>query len=120
MFKTNIYFVLAEDVIGGPRVKIGFSGDVNQRLKDMQIGSPVKLELILSFRAPSSVEAKLHKAFAKYHIHGEWFELSEPIVLMIGQIYRDYGEAVTAKSRWVTAGIDRFDGELPPSLAAVV
>lgn len=69
--KTNIYFVQAVD---GGLVKIGSAVNVNNRLKEHQCGSPLILQIIKVIPDVAiKFEKQLHKRFAKYRMHGEWF-----------------------------------------------
>lgn len=62
------YYLQAES--GGP-IKIGFSVQLSNRLRDLTIGSPVKLRIVgVEF---GDVEAVRHNEFARYRLHGEWF-----------------------------------------------
>jgi hypothetical protein len=73
----NIYFIVPENE---RMVKIGRSIDVQRRLIDLQIGSPVRLRVYASFRVPLShsvsIEGYLHYAFKKHYLHGEWFKFT--------------------------------------------
>ena len=73
---TNIYFILAKEV---NRVKIGKSDRIKLRLENLQTSSPVKLELLHSFKDIDSKEIELHEMFDKYMVIGEWFEYCEEI-----------------------------------------
>jgi hypothetical protein len=60
--------------------KIGFSNNVNKRLKTLQTGNPEQLyihhyELVPDDRA-RLLEHKLHKELNHMRIKGEWFEMS--------------------------------------------
>lgn len=64
----NIYFVRGDD-----KVKIGFSKDVESRIKDLQASSPLELSLLLTIKGTTKTENELHDRFDKYRIRGEWF-----------------------------------------------
>lgn len=72
--RPSVYFVR-----GGDLVKIGFSANVTQRLGDLRIGSPVKLELWHVCAGGRDLERALHERFAKDRSHGEWFRVSDEI-----------------------------------------
>jgi len=68
----HVYF--AQGVDGG-LVKIGFARCVNSRLKDLQIGSPVILQIVkIINHCDMEVERYLHKRFDQFRRHGEWFD----------------------------------------------
>jgi hypothetical protein len=71
-----IYFIRCGDAI-----KIGYS-DCNPqgRLKTMQTGNPVKLELLAVTDGSETDEVAYHAHFVDLHIHGEWFRC-EPKLL---------------------------------------
>lgn len=111
-----IYIVAKED--HGQPWKLGRTTEPVQRLANLQSGSPVKLVYVKIVEAHLSLEASLHRQFARYRLHGEWFDLpedqaqlvlarldGEPWVLsMDGRTkgkrpYRRHGKAPTRKSK---------------------
>jgi len=61
-------------------VKIGAANDVFSRLSDLQMGSFVKLDLVVAF--PNSgwcQEKRLHRRFRKWRVRGEWFRFAPEI-----------------------------------------
>ena len=66
------------------RVKIGYTeGNVIHRLRNLQVGSPFRLEILCTIQAGNAerLEEALHGELAEYNIHGEWFELpGDPVV----------------------------------------
>jgi len=75
MSEKKVYIAKANNCI-----KIGNSIDPEQRIKELQTGSPMKIELHniietkeLSMSAPQ-FEKLLHKSLKSYHKSGEWFE----------------------------------------------
>ena len=66
----HIYFAQSEH--GGP-VKIGFTTDLEQRLRNLQSASPYPLVLRATFPGTEADERKLHRRFAANRLHGEWF-----------------------------------------------
>jgi len=59
--------------------KIGFSGDVEKRLKSLQTGNPETLSVHHKIEVPEErarlVEDKIHKEYAYLRIKGEWFSM---------------------------------------------
>lgn len=73
----HVYFIKAKKV---NLVKVGAARNPAQRLKSLQIGSPVELKLL--FVIPYGgymIESKLHKDFKQFHNHGEWFNYTPEI-----------------------------------------
>lgn len=64
----------------GDRYKIGYAVNVENRLSQLRTGSPYPIELIHAFPADREEERRLHKWYAEYRRHGEWFELPDKIV----------------------------------------
>lgn len=75
---SRLYFIRAENGL----IKIGVSVDPENRLRQLQTGSSTRLELLDTIETENSnlLESKLHKEFAKYRIHGEWFNISRDTI----------------------------------------
>lgn len=81
-YTTNLYFIKSNDL-----VKIGTAERVNKRLAELQIGNPVKLEVIkIISPVKPRFEKELHKKLREYHVRDEWFriEVMEVINEFIG------------------------------------
>jgi len=72
-----VYFIGPED---GAVVKIGVAEDATVRLRDLQVGSPVKLFLIAYMAGDRQQERTLHDQFSLHRLHGEWFEVSKAMI----------------------------------------
>jgi T5orf172 domain len=73
-------------VEGGGRFKIGIStSSAKTRLRGLQTGSPVRLQIIHSalVRDCCSAERLAHGLLARFRLHGEWFECSEEKALSV-------------------------------------
>jgi Meiotically up-regulated gene 113 len=59
--------------------KLGNSTDVRRRMKELQTGSPLPIELYGAvFHSNAEwLEQQLHKKYQKYHFYGEWFEFPD-------------------------------------------
>jgi len=68
-------------------VKIGIADDVAQRLNTLQIGHPVKLKLVATFRTndPFRMERELHNMLGPHHVRGEWFHLNDVVKAWVEQ-----------------------------------
>lgn len=73
---------------GSPLVKIGWTGNPEQRLRNLQTGSPVPLQLLAVFEGGAIVEAELHRRFADKRRHGEWFDLGPDPVGVVSPFVR--------------------------------
>jgi len=62
---------------GGP-IKIGRSGDVQRRRRDLQSQYPFTLRILGFIRG--DYEKQFHKRFAAHRIRGEWFHAAPEIL----------------------------------------
>lgn len=68
----------------GEFVKIGYSDKcIKKRLSSLQISSPFELILLAVIDSRQYTEKQLHSMFSKYHVRGEWFQLSDEIKTFI-------------------------------------
>lgn len=73
-----IYFVQSSN--GGP-IKIGYtSKNALQRVQALQVAHPEKLTLLGCIVGEVPDERALHKKFAEYRLHGEWFAANDAIL----------------------------------------
>lgn len=58
----------------GPAIKVGYTADVQRRVKQLQTGQPYPIK-VLGFLpdARQSDEARWHQALRKWALRGEWF-----------------------------------------------
>ena len=72
--QKDVYFIR---MVNTSYVKIGFSGDVIQRLKQLSIGNAILLQLDYKFKSSRYRlhESSLHAYFIDNNVRGEWFEL---------------------------------------------
>ncbi len=57
--------------------KIGFTSNIQRRMKDISIGCPEGLVIVREYDATRQFEAKLHQALNEHCVSGEWFLLGE-------------------------------------------
>ena len=78
-----VYFIQAAT----GHIKIGFSEQLQARLRALQLASPVALRLLatLGAKGPES-EAKIHARFSGLRSHGEWFFPAQQLVEFIQSI----------------------------------
>ena len=60
--------------------KIGFTRNINQRVKGIQMHNPVKISVVYSINADCSYEKFLHRTYDKYRVRGEWFRLDKELL----------------------------------------
>ena len=65
-----IYFIRA----GEHGIKIGYTYELEKRLKCIQQHCPIKLEVICTMKGSALIEKELHRKFSHLKIHGEWFK----------------------------------------------
>jgi hypothetical protein len=74
--RTTSGFVYAIEGVSG-HIKIGTSLNVQNRLNELQVGSPVRLTLLATCAGGRQMEESLHRQFAAFRLSGEWFALPE-------------------------------------------
>ena len=67
-----VYFIVDNGSITR-KVKIGFSTNIHERLKDLQVGSPTILKCYGAIRGTKEDEKLAHKLLQHHNSHGEWF-----------------------------------------------
>jgi predicted GIY-YIG superfamily endonuclease len=74
-------------------IKIGFSTDLERRIKQLRIGNPEKLVVLAAFLAPSRLEWQLHRKFSDLAASGEWFFPDDRIRIEIGRLRKEFENA---------------------------
>lgn len=77
----QIYFITAGDGL----VKIGFSIDVEKRIRSLATGSSAELQILLTINGTRSDEKALHQSFKADRVRREWFRLSPAIQAFIAK-----------------------------------
>lgn len=80
-----IYFVRQAGDINAP-IKIGYSKNPEQRVKDLQTALPYELELIGTMQGGLKREAQLHNDFADTRLKGEWFKATPELKMRIAAL----------------------------------
>jgi hypothetical protein len=75
-----IYFI--QDGEGG-NIKIGFSHNPSERIKQLQTGNGNILIPLLIQEGNEKKEESYHEIFKDHHLHGEWFKPHDSILLFI-------------------------------------
>lgn len=67
-------------------IKIGKAGDVDFRLKGLQIGNPFELRVVHTFFSehPSKLESSLHRRLHTARLRGEWFSEGDASLAILG------------------------------------
>ncbi len=78
-----VYFVRA-----GEHVKIGRAVDVAQRVRELQVGHPHPLALVVSVPAHAALELAIHRRFQHLRTQGEWFRIDDDLVAFIQALQR--------------------------------
>ena len=78
-----VYFVRS---VESHRIKIGIAADPIRRMALMQVGSPEQLELIGVVTGGRKLELHLHAELRHDRLHGEWFECSDHLVYVMGNL----------------------------------
>jgi DNA-binding transcriptional regulator YiaG len=89
-----VYVVLARQV---DRVKIGVATDARKRLRELQVGSPVELELADTRgygdrREAVAVAEELYRYFATRRVRGSWYRLT------VAEVREGFGRRATVEA----------------------
>jgi len=90
----SVYFI--ESGSGGP-IKIGIAIDVGKRLRQIQVGNPHPLAVLLEIPGGEEREGRLHALFREDRIHGEWFRRSPAILTFIARSITEASSLQQAK-----------------------
>lgn len=80
MVEGYVYFLHAPSV---GLVKIGRSIDVERRLSEVRLISPVPLQLLWYTNGGAAAEARYHQRWAHLREHGEWFRCEHELMVEI-------------------------------------
>lgn len=80
---SYVYFMRRADGVGP--IKIGCSKVPIHRLEAHQHWSPEILEIVATVEGGFTDEQRLHRQFASYRLHGEWFEASRPVLATVAK-----------------------------------
>lgn len=69
----NDLYIIQSDVTGA--IKIGRTGKIERRIRQLQTGSPYRLRVILHLPGQANLERRLHNMVASFRLKakGEWF-----------------------------------------------
>ncbi|SEB96760.1 GIY-YIG nuclease family protein [Bradyrhizobium sp. 41S5] len=79
----RVYFVESNG-----RIKIGYSRNVEGRVREMQVGSSARLNLLCDVSGSRSFERAIHLALAAHRKKGEWFDDCKEVRDTIANIQR--------------------------------
>lgn len=77
--RRQVYFVKNTKGL----IKIGSTMTVIERIKQLETGASEELTLLAQIDGSTATEAALHRRFAEYRVHGEWFSPGESLVTYI-------------------------------------
>jgi hypothetical protein len=79
-----LYLISDDEGYGeGVHVKIGFTTDVEERLRTLQTGNPKELNIQGLFNGDRDTEKELHELFEAFHVRGEWYRYCTPFVQLM-------------------------------------
>lgn len=88
-YKGYVYFV--QGVHGGA-IKIGYSNNPEQRLRELQTSYPDILRILCLIPGDEKREKSYHKRFYKYRLNGEWFAPDKQILDVIEKLKVKYNQ----------------------------
>lgn len=89
-YKGFIYFIQGE--FGGA-IKVGFSKNPEERLKQLQTGYPDTLQRLLLVAGNEQDERNFHKEFEKFRLNGEWFKPDKFVLDKINELKEKYNQS---------------------------
>jgi hypothetical protein len=81
--RQSYVYAIGVDGNDGSLVKFGYTKIMEGRLRDLQIGSPVRLAILASDFGSRSHEKAIHDRLATDRSHGEWFRRSAKAIEII-------------------------------------
>lgn len=106
----KIYFIEC-----GGRIKIGFSKNIDARLKCLSVASALPLKLVAAQAGTKRLEKAIHRHLAPHHAQGEWFFDCLHVRSVISEIVLLGGQAIgfqeppprTIERRKTSSAIDK-------------
>ena len=80
---SHVYFIAAKEM---PIVKIGVALDPDKRLRELQVGCPLRLTMLAFVEGGRGDEIALHKRFAHLRTIGEWFRLDGALAAYVASL----------------------------------
>lgn len=84
-------------ISNGKNIKIGFSKNPNNRVRQLQTASDEKLTILAIENGDKKKESERHFLFKNEHINGEWYSPSENLLYHINTISQYYIECQDGK-----------------------
>ncbi len=81
--KSSIYIAQRDS---DDAVKIGWTSDVERRMKELRRDTRASVCLIAAFPGDKPMEGTLHSRFATDRLDGEWFRFSAPLAALVASI----------------------------------
>jgi hypothetical protein len=79
----QVYFIQGEKT---KNIKIGFSTDPNDRLRQHQTGSGEELLMLACVEGNQELETEIQRRFDSFRVHGEWFSPSDELIEFINSL----------------------------------
>lgn len=82
-------------ITDGRDYKVGFTTDLSQRVKDLQVGHPSKLRVVAMRVGGNELETLIHDILEEHHLRGEWFSMSDKVLAEVMALgFAPYKESV--------------------------
>lgn len=86
---SSVYFIQRRQYNGA--IKIGRARNPMARLRDLQVGSEVHLDLLAIEPGGATRERELHERFSRHRLSGEWFSPAPTILAYIRALPQQFG-----------------------------
>jgi hypothetical protein len=88
-------------------IKIGVALDINKRLPDIAVQSPIPVVFLGACAGDAEYERKIHRYFAPLRIHGEWFKDTPELRTIIAQMIAEYPHRTMRQAQLMAEGLAR-------------
>lgn len=103
---TGVSFIYAIRANTTRSIKIGFSNDVERRLRDLQCACPEELEIIACWKGTMAEEQAIHAKLNDHRQHREWFSPSDEVLALIKAKDQSYPGRIKGKLAIDTSKVD--------------
>lgn len=106
--KPKVYVVECEG-----HYKIGMALDPYSRIREMQVGCPFPLKLMMTIAHANAktLESKLHQLYRRHRVRGEWYALSPDHLYVLADRYNGKcAPALLARFEEIESKYDEFSG----------
>ena len=110
----SVYFIKGKN--DNSKVKIGYSKNVKNRLKQIQYMSPVELEILNTMDGNAQVEMNIHQMFNSVRLYGEWFRLTPELAEFIKSPFNPTNQGRNGNFHIIRSPVHKLERDIMKSL----